>query len=290
MKIISTLFSICFLALGMQSQTFTRQDSLRGSITPERAWWNVTHYTLNLAVILEQRSLIGSNTLTYEVLEPGSVLQIDLQAPMILDKVLQDEMELAVTSEGSAHFIHLKKVQEKGTQQKLDLFFSGTPKEAINPPWDGGFTWSEDSKGTPFIANSNQGIGASVWWPNKDHPYDEPDHGIDLTIEVPNNLVAVGNGKLIEISDHGKTKKYHWKVVNPINNYGVNLNIADYAHFSEIYKGKKGDLLMDYWVLNENLDKAKEHFKQAPKMMEAFEHWFGPYPFYEDSFKLVEAP
>lgn len=290
MKRICLLLIPCILALGMQAQTFTKQDSLRGSITPERAWWDLKHYTLNVQVFPEQQSIKGTNTITYEVLESGKLLQIDLQAPMILEKVLQNGKELDVTSEGNAHFIHLKKTQKKGTEQQLELFFSGTPRVAKNPPWDGGFTWSKDSNGTPFIANSNQGIGASIWWPNKDHPYDEPDQGIDLTIEVPNNLVAVGNGRLMDITDHKQTKKYHWKVVNPINNYGVNVNIGDYANFSEVYKGLKGDLKMDYWVLQANLEKAKEHFKQAPMMMEAFEHWFGPYPFYEDSFKLVEAP
>jgi len=47
---------------------------------------------------------------------------------------------------------------------------------------------------------------------------------------------------------------------------------------------------MDYYVLRENEAKGKEQFKQAPMMMKAFEHWFGPYPFYEDGYKLIEAP
>ncbi len=290
MKKAGFLLLLCLLSISIKAQTFTHQDSLRGSITPERAWWDLKHYTLDVQVNPELRSLKGTNTVTYEVLEPGKVLQIDLQAPMVLEKAIQNGKELQITSEGNAHFIHLKKAHKKGTEHSVKLIFSGIPTVAKNPPWDGGFTWSKDSNGLPFIANSNQGIGASIWWPNKDHPYDEPDRGIDLTIEVPKDLVAVGNGRLVKVSDHQKTKVYHWKVVNPINNYGVNVNIGNYANFSETYKGLKGELKMDYWVLKENLEKAKEHFKQAPMMMEAFEHWFGPYPFYEDSFKLVEAP
>ena len=150
--------------------------------------------------------------------------------------------------------------------------------------------WSKDSNGIDFIASANQGIGASVWWPVKDHPQDEPDKGVDLFITTPKDLVGVGNGRLIEEIENKDTKTWHWQVVNPINSYGVNINVGDYVTFSETYNGLNGKLDLSYWVLRDNLEIAKEQFKQAPLMLEAFEYWFGPYPFYEDSFKLVEAP
>ncbi|MBW2938159.1 M1 family metallopeptidase [Aureisphaera sp. CAU 1614] len=283
--------SILFLsfALSVQAQ-FTKQDTLRGSITPERAWWDLQQYDLKVEVFPEARSIQGVNTITYTVLESKEVMQIDLQNPMKIEKVTQKGKELSFTSEGSAHFINLKEKQKKGATNTLTIQFSGTPKVARNPPWDGGFTWRKDSQGNHFIANSNQGIGSSIWWPNKDHPADEPDKGVHLEITVPSNLVAVGNGRLINTQDKGDKKTWTWRVVNPINNYAINVNIGDYVHFSEKYKGEKGELDMDYWVLLENEAKAKAQFKQAPMMMEAFEHWFGPYPFYEDSFKLVEVP
>jgi aminopeptidase N len=278
------------LTISLHAQRFSRQDSLRGSITPERVWWDLKHYDMSVEVFPSERKIKGVNTMTYLVIDPQSVMQIDLQDPMKLEKVIQEGQELSVRNEGNAHFITLDKKQKKGKEYKITMIFSGTPRIARNPPWDGGFTWKQDQNGNAFIATSNQGIGASIWWPNKDHPYDEPDHGVDLTITAPRELVAVGNGRLIKTSENERTKSWHWRVVNPINNYGVNINLGDYVHFSEIYKGLSGDLDMDYWVLKENLEKAKEQFKQAPMMMEAFEHWFGPYPFYEDSFKLVEVP
>ena len=295
----SLLLSFCLLfclsakaQLFPQGEEFTRQDTLRGTITPERAWWDLQHYHLEVKVDPETKSLSGKNTVRYKVLESPKRMQIDLQAPMQLTRAEQDGVELEIEHEGNAHFITLKSGQKVGEEKEVILTFSGKPVEAKRPPWDGGLTWSKDSNGLPFIANSNQGLGASIWWPNKDHGYDEPDQGVLMSVTVPENLMDVSNGRLIG-TDHdqaGKTKTYHWEVVNPINNYGVNINVGDYVHFGEKYDGEKGQLDMDYYVLRDNLKKAKKQFEDAARMMEAFEHWFGPYPFYEDSYKLVEAP
>lgn len=273
-----------------QEKTFTRQDTLRGSITPERAWWDLTYYHLDIAVDPATKSIKGKNTVQYKVLEPYSVLQIDLQAPLIITKVVQNGETLNVEHEGNAHFIKLKSDQEKGSIQSLDVYYEGQPKEAVNAPWDGGFSWKKDAHGNDFIATSCQGLGASVWWPNKDHMYDEVDSML-ISVTVPKALMEVSNGQLRSVEEHNNgTKTYNWFVNNPINNYGVNVNIGDYVHYSEDYKGEKGLLKMDYYVLRDNLEKAKEHFKDAPRMMEAFEYWYGPYPFYEDGYKLVEVP
>ncbi|MGB0789693.1 MAG: M1 family metallopeptidase, partial [Marinirhabdus sp.] len=223
-------------------------------------------------------------------MEKEKVMQVDLQAPMQIESVVQDGKKLTFKTEGAAHFIKLGKRQKPNSEQKITVHFSGEPHVAARPPWEGGFTWAKDANGTDFIATSNQGIGASIWWPNKDHPADEPDRGADTYCTVPAQLTAVGNGRLVKTVNNGKTKTYHWKVVNPINNYGVNINIGDYVNFSETFEGLNGKLDMDYWVLRDNLGKAKDQFLQAPMMMRAFEYWFGPYPFYEDSFKLVEVP
>jgi aminopeptidase N len=269
---------------------FSRQDSLRGSITPERAWWDLKYYDLEVTVKPEDKFINGSNTITYEVLEPYQVMQIDLQEPMEINMVTQNGKELEVKHEGNAHFIILEEKQTLGTINSIKVTFEGHPREARNAPWDGGFSWKKDSNGKHFIATSNQGLGASVWWPNKDHMYQEVD-GMTLSINVPAGLMNISNGRLIdtEIQVDGSST-YTWEVKNPINNYGVNINIGDYVNFSEVYEGEKGLLDMNYYVLRDNLEKAKTHFKDAPKMMKAFEHWFGPYPFYEDSYKLVEVP
>ncbi len=272
------------------SQTFTKRDSIFGSITPERAWWDLQHYDLRVSVFPKQKEITGTNTITYTVLEPGNELQLDLQQPMKLLNATQDGEALEIRSEGMFHYIRLKKKQEKGETNRLSVQFSGKPRVARNPPWDGGFTWTRDNSGKWFIATSNQGIGSSIWWPNKDHPYDEPDMGVELSITAPSELTAVGNGRLMKVEDNKDSRTWTWNVTNPINNYGINVNVADYVRFSEKYQGEQGELDLDYWVLRNNLDKAKKQFKQAPMMIKAFEHWFGPYPFYEDSFKLVEVP
>ena len=287
------LFIFIMLGYGVTAiaqEKFTQADELRGSITPQRAWWDLQHYSIEVDVFAQTKSLSGTNTITYTVLSPNSTMQIDLQEPMRIDLVTQNGEKIEIESIGNAHFLDLKQTQEIGAKNKVTIHFSGIPREALNAPWDGGLVWSKDSNGIDFIASANQGIGASVWWPVKDHPQDEPDNGVDLFITTPKDLVGVGNGRLIEEIENKDTKTWHWQVVNPINSYGVNINVGDYVTFSETYNGLNGKLDLSYWVLRDNLEIAKEQFKQAPLMLEAFEYWFGPYPFYEDSFKLVEAP
>jgi len=269
---------------------FTHQDTLRGSVTPERAWWDLVFYDLDVKVDIENRSISGSNEVSYKVLEPGEVMQIDLQEPMDILSVTQEGKPLDFSRDGNAFFIRLDENQQKGEIRSVKIWYGGTPREAVRAPWDGGFSWERDSNGTPFIATSNQGLGASVWWPCKDHMYDEPD-SMKMSFTVPEGLMAVGNGRLTGVEEHADGNvTYHWKVQNPINNYGVNLNIGDYVHFSEVYQGEKGPLDCTYYVLRRNMEKATEQFRQVPMMLEAFEYWFGPYPFYEDGYKLVEVP
>jgi aminopeptidase N len=286
-----TMFILQVNAQDSGALTYTRQDSLRGSVTPERAWWDVLHYQLDISVDPENKSLKGSTIIRYKVLGSHNVLQIDLQDPLTIDKVVQDGKSLEINHEGNAHFVRVLKRQNVGEINEISIAYSGKPHEARNAPWDGGVTWARDSAGNHFIATSNQGIGASIWWPCKDHQYDEPDNGAVIHINVPANLVAVSNGRLKnQKKGKKKTRTYTWEVENPINNYGININIGDYLSFSEKYEGEKGSLDMDYWVLRYNLAKAKVHFRDAKRTMEALEHWFGPYPFYEDSYKLVEVP
>jgi len=217
------------------------------------------------------------------------VIQIDLQTPLKLTRAVQDNSELEIIHDGNAHFIKLKKQQNIGSKEEITVYYEGNPRVAVRAPWDGGISWEKDRNGNHFIASSCQGLGASVWWPNKDHMYDEPESML-MSVNVPKGLTNISNGRLVKVEEMSDSTTFHWEVVNPINNYGVNINIGDYVNFSEVYKGEKGDLDMDYYVLSYNLEKAKIHFKDAIKSMQAFEHWFGPYPFYEDSFKLVETP
>ncbi|MFV8378708.1 M1 family metallopeptidase [Flavobacterium sp. LB3R33] len=276
--------------LEKKEEIFTRQDTLRGSITKERAWWDVKNYHLDIKVNPADSTISGFNTIKYQVVQEYKTMQIDLQNPMQIYKVIQDGTTLKYSREGNAFFVELIAPQIKGAVKELTVFYGGKPKVAVNPPWDGGITWKKDNNGNPFIASSCQGLGASVWWPNKDHMYDEVENML-ISVNVPKNLTNVSNGRLLsEKQLKDGTKTYNWYVSNPINNYGVNINIGDYVSFSEKYKGEKGDLDCTYYVLRDNLAKAKKQFQDVPRMLKAFEHWFGPYPFYEDSYKLVEAP
>ena len=292
--------------------SYTRADSLRGGVTPERAWWDLTHYHLQVAVDIEARALSGVNRMQYRVRESldeqterlmqvsgvdaadvvsarnAGRLQIDLQAPMQLVSALQQGRSLEVEQYGSAWFI--SGVDTGLGVHAIDLVFEGQPVVAANPPWDGGITWQSDSAGRPFVASANQGIGASIWWPNKDHPWDEPD-SMRISVRLPDSLMNVSNGRLLQVENHDDgTHTTYWGVVNPINNYGVNINIAAYEHFSEVFYGLNGPLSVDYYVLPENLEAARKQFAEVPRTLEAFEYWFGAYPFYEDGFKIVEVP
>lgn len=269
---------------------FDRQDTLRGSITPERAWWTLASYDLDVAVDPDRKFISGKNVVFFKVIAEPNRMQIDLQPPMKMMKALYDGTKLKVDHDGSAHFLHLPKDLDTSALHNVEIHFEGHPKIANRPPWDGGFTWTTERKKSPFIATSNQGDGASLWWPCRDHPADEPD-SMTISVRVPKGLMDVSNGRLDSISDHGNgDRTFHWSVKNPINQYGVNINIAAYETFSEKYDGLNGPLDCDYYVLKKNLKKAKKQFKQVAMMLEAFEYWFGPYPFYEDGFKLVEVP
>jgi aminopeptidase N len=290
-KIISVLIFIvfCTTAAFSQKEIFTRQDTLRGSITAERAWWDLTYYHLQVKVNPADSSFAGSNLIGYRVIEPNGLMQIDLQPPMKITRITQDGISQKFTKDGNAWFIQLSAKQKQGEINNLTVEFEGKPKISKRLPWDGGVNWGRDEDGNPFIVTANQGDGASLWWPCKDHPYDEPDSML-ISVTVPEPLVNVSNGRLRKQEQHPNgTATFHWFVSNPINNYGVNINVGNYVHFGEKYKGEKGNLDCDYWVLAYNLEKAREHFKQVPQMLEAFEYWFGPYPFYEDGFKLVEV-
>jgi len=280
------LFSLCING----QNNYTKQDTIFGSITPERVWWDVKKYDLNVEVFPDQKKIKGFNTVTYKVIHPHQTLQFDLQHPLVVDSVLQNNFKLLNHNFGKSHYVFLKKEQEKSSINKITIYYHGTPKTAKRAPWDGGFVWSKDQNFNHFIATANQSVGASIWWPCKDHPSDEPNE-ININITSPSNLIGVSNGKLIkQQQNNNKTTTYHWQVKNPINPYGVCLNIADYVHEKNNYNGLNGKLKCNYYYLKQNEAYSKIQFKDVFKSLKAFEYWFGPYPFYKDGYKLVDVP
>lgn len=272
-------------------QSFTRQDTLRGSITPERAWWDVVKYEISVSPDFLQKTISGSNRLSFAVTAPGQTMQIDLQEPMQLQSAQWGGQSLPLKRDGNIYLLQFPRRLDAGSRHTLLLRFSGKPREAVNPPWDGGWIWRRDKQGSPWMSVACQHLGASVWYPCKDHQGDEPDSGAVLSITAPDTLVAVGNGRLQQQQKNNDgSSTWTWVVRNPINNYNIIPYIGKYVHWGEVYNGEKGKLDCDYWVLDYNLEKGKQQFKQALSMLKCFEEWFGPYPFYEDGYKLVEAP
>jgi aminopeptidase N len=268
----------------------THADTLRGSNGPGRAWWDATFYDLHVEVSPADSSIRGHNGITYRVLSPAKEMQIDLQVPMEVDSMVQDGRRVRYRRDGNAFFARLVAPQKQGESRTITVYYHGRPRVAHHAPWDGGFVWTADSLGNPWVATANEGLGASVWWPMKDLNADEPDSQ-RVAITVPDPMIDVSNGRLrSETKNADGTTTYEWFVVNPINGYNVAVNAGTYAHFSDTYEGEKGTLTLDFWPLAYHLDTARAQFRQVKPMLACFEHWFGPYPWYEDGYKLVEAP
>ena len=273
-----------------QKKHFTHADTLRGSITPERAWWDVIKYDLHITPNIQQHTITGFNTITFLVIALGQTMQIDLQQPLIVDSIIGMDKKYKYKQEGNVCWVYTGGWPIRAASiQQITIYYHGKPREAIKPPWDGGMVWRKDTNGNPWIGVACQGLGASVWWPCKDHQSDEPD-SMAIHVTINDDLVDVSNGRLRSIQDnHNGTKTWNWFVSNPINNYDASINIGKYVHWHDVYDGEKGSLDLDFWVLDYNIDKAKKQFKQVKSMLKCFEYWFGSYPFYEDGYKLVEA-
>jgi hypothetical protein len=294
-----------------QTRAFTRADTLRGTNSPLRSWWDVTFYDLKVSINPSDSTIRGSNGITYRAIRPGSEMQIDLQAPLVVDSMIQDGQRLSfrrdsitpprggrggrgavadtVTRPGNAFFVKFPGTQARGTTKTITVYYHGAPRVAVRPPWDGGFGWGVDSLNRPFFSTSNQGLGASVWWPNKDYGGEEPDSQ-RIAVTVPDPLMNISNGRLRNTRKNGDgTTTYEWFVKSPINNYGIAINAGVYGHFSDTLRGERGVLTMDFYPLSYHVDAARKQFAQAKTTIRCFEKWFGPYPWYEDGFKLVET-
>jgi len=280
-----------------QKQKFTHQDTLRGSIGPEREWWDVLHYDVHVTPDYNAKSITGETTIQYKVVKDkySDYLQVDLQQPLKIHTIYYDG-KLYINyprkpyyNEGNVWHVPLPKAP-KNSIHSISIIYHGNPRIAKNPPWDGGWIFTKDAEGRPWMTVACQGLGASVWYPCKDHQSDEPDNGASLSITIDSSLVAVGNGRLKEKKSNDGTATWTWEVKDPINNYNIIPYIGKYVTWHEDYNGEKGNLDCDYWVLDYDLEKAKKQFTQVDDMLKCFEYWMGPYPFYEDGYKLVETP
>jgi aminopeptidase N len=286
------LVLLCSVATRARAQDtlFTHADSIRGSNTPQRAWWDAAFYDLHVAVNPADSSIRGWNGITYRVTGPAREMQIDLQVPLEVDSIVQDGARLAARRDSNAFFVTLTSPQRIGDRKTVTVWYHGKPRVALHAPWDGGFVWANDSLGNPWTVTAVEGLGASAWWPNKDFGADEPDSQ-RVAITVPDSLIDVSNGRLRRTTPNGDgTTTYDWFVASPINNYNVAVNAGRYSHFSDVYQGERGRLTLDFWPLSYHADTARKQFAQVKPMLKCFERWFGPFPWYEDGYKLVETP
>ena len=283
--------TLCILILiGIQpllaQATFTRKDSLHGGLRHERSCFDVLHYDLNLTINPSEKSIVGYNQITFQTIENTNTIQLDLFENMQIDSIVFNTRKLSYQREFDAVFITFETTLLKNTRQKLRFYYSGKPTVAKNAPWDGGFVWKIDSNMKDWVGVAVQGTGASLWYPVKDIQSDEPDFGASIKIAVPNELMAVSNGRLMGNEDlkNGYTR-WDWEVKNPINSYNITVNIGDYVHFGKHYK----ELDLDYYVLRENEANAKTQFEEVKPMLDCFQSKFGEYPFKNDGYKLIET-
>lgn len=267
-----------------------RNNSLRGSLNKYRTCFDVTYYDLSVKVDLHSHSISGSNDIQMDAVKDFEKIQLDLFANLMIDSVVYNGNSLSIERVGDAFFIQFPEIIKEGDHISVSVYYHGIPVVAKYPPWDGGFVWTRDSLNRDWVGVSCQGIGASLWWPNKDHLSDRPD-SMRIALEVPNHLMGISNGKLDgKIELDSENTKWIWAVSYPINNYNVTINIGHFAHIHDQYIGMGGGLDLDYYVLDYNLDIARQQFKQVQPLLKCYEHYFGPYPFYDDGYKLVETP
>ncbi|WP_396194195.1 M1 family metallopeptidase [Flavobacterium sp.] len=278
------------LLLGFQSliaQNYTRKDTLQGGLRQERTCFNVLRYDLNIKIDPNAKTILGYNDIIFKPVENSTAIQIDLFENMKVDSIIYNNRKLSYDREFNAVFINFPTPLLKDMpEQTIRFYYSGKPIIARNAPWDGGFVFKQDSNGKDWIGVAVQGTGASLWYPVKDSQSDEPDRGASIKVAVPNGLMNVSNGRFLGSEDlkNGYTR-WDWEVKNPINTYDITVNIADYVHLHDNYKG----LDLDYYVLRENEAKAKAHFEEVKPMMDCFQSKFGEYPFKNDGYKLVET-
>ena len=273
-----------------QSTKFTHYDTLRGSLTHYRNY-DVYFYDLNLTVNPKKRSISGSNIIYFTTTHTTDTIQVDLFKNLIIDSIIFQKNQLSYTRDSNATFVKFTKPLPSGQKTSLKVYYHGKPTAAVQPPWQGGFVWEKDTLGRPWIGVACEGLGASVWWPCKDHLSDEPD-SMRMTFTVPSALMCVSNGNLLNTTKaNANETSYEWFVHYPINTYDVTFNAAHYAHFSDtMMQGNGKPLDLDYYVLDYNKDKAEVHFKKQVKpILHCYEKLFGPYPFQKDGYALAET-
>jgi aminopeptidase N len=294
---ITIFFSILFLPpvygqyLNKKSE-FSKYDTLRGSLNEFRTNYDVLHYDIDVRLDIPKKSIDGEVSIKLMLIKNNHKIQLDLFSQFQIEQVWWNQTKVSIQKDSNYFYVNIPKSISDHSKNIVKIKYNGKPNIAVRAPWDGGFVWGKDSLGRDWIGMACEGHGASSWWPCKDHLSDEPDHGMDLKVSVPKGLDVAANGRLISKETKGSMDQFHWRVVNPINNYNINFTVGHFVNFKDTLNSEETHktLDIDYWVLDYNMTKAKKQFEQVKPMLRIYEEVFGKYPFYEDGYKLIETP
>jgi aminopeptidase N len=267
---------------------FTEADSLHGSLNRFRSCYDVIFYELSVSFKIEKKAISGSVMFSSKATCNFDTLQIDLYKNMQIDSIVFDRNKLVYYRKHNAVFVLFDRTIKKEESFNFVVYYQGEPIIAKKPPWEGGFVWDKDKNKDTWASVACEVAGSSLWWPSKDHLSDEPDSMV-MHYTVPNGLSCVANGVQTDSLVNGDFTTYTWKVSYPINTYNTTFYIGKYSHFYIPYKSDSGSFVMDFYVLKDNYERAKEHFMQVPYIIQYFENFYGSYPWPRDGYKLVES-
>jgi len=292
-RIILISIVLCFTSL-----LFSQADILDtgGPLMPEQAAFDTRYYSLDLKVDPDKKFISGKLTMRATIVQPTSWIVLDLDTLLTIHDIYesrQGDMVIPAnfTRKGGKVWINMRQTRQAGASVTLTINYSGNPRIAKYPPWQGGFTWASTPSGAHWVATTCQGEGADVWWPNKDHVSDKPDR-MDLLITVPEGLVVASNGRMHSSNNNGDgTTTWHWEITTPISNYNVTLNIAPYKVIEDKIESVSGSSFPVYfYVLPEDFEKGKKFMTEIIAQVKWFEQLLGPYPFQKDKYGVVQTP
>lgn len=291
---ISLFLCIAFENVLLSQKNFSsfipsQNDSLRGILSPERECYDVFHYDLRVKFDIKNKSLKGSNTIYFRTTAATDCIQLDLFANMFLDSIVYGAVRLKARRILGTFYINFPRILNANESAHITVYYHGSPTKAIKPPWQGGIVWQNDHNHNPWVGMACEGLGASSWWPCKDHMSDKPD-SVRCIYEVPKGLDCIGNGTF---GGKRKTKNgynaFEWSLHYPVSPYNITFNIGVYTQFQIAHKYEQDSIAMDFYVLPYHLNKAKAHFKQVDTIVSVLEKFFGKYPFPKDGYALVES-
>ncbi|MFD0793836.1 M1 family metallopeptidase [Mucilaginibacter litoreus] len=278
--------AICSLAFSFQASAQTSG----GKLKPEQAIMDVRHYSIAINCNFEQKSIDGNTTVDVITSQPAKLLVLDLLDSLNVSAVTVNGKKESFEHKNGLINISLAKELPAG-KASIRVAYGGKPRIAKRPPWDDGFTWTQDSTGHPWLAVTAEQTGGKIFFPCKDHPSDEPNEGADMYITVPSNLVVAGPGLLKGVSKKGNTATYHWQTKYTINNYSLVFNAGDYTVKSTTYKSVAGRTVpVQFYVLKEHADKADHLLGMVVKAVQSKEKYFGEYPWAKEKLGIVETP